>query len=319
MSGACSAQVRQVLEHMRVTEAASGAVDLAASHARVTEVLSNHPTLTLLEATEILTAVQATSFTLPQRGNLTQLVNSKVGAPTRSSAATAQAPRQSCDHFWEWMTDAMWDLWAQPGTTWNAILHSIVSRCDAIGLVHPSEGTLKSIWATVVMVRAGPSGEIVVDGPEAVRKKVEIGQAIAVMRGRGALLHHGVARAYPQAPTDMKTTHADVYASAYPAGFDPVPSRIHSSRIQMLCDRLPRRSTHASVAAGVRDMRARTGDYGRRPSQHRPRAADPFVPGLVIYDEPRASRQDAFQHAMLPLPMPQPHQQPNGAAPSGLL
>eukprot|EP00959_Pyramimonas_sp_CCMP1952_P085885 1796567-Pyramimonas_sp.AAC.1 len=134
----------------------------------------------------------------------------------------------------------------------------ILNRMGDIGLVNPSELTLVHIWAVFMVAKHPEGAQIKPDPMEALHRKNQLKDAIALYRRRVPRApHHGVVADYPADPDNLQSTHPAVYNAAFSVTLPPCPCPIHEGKITAARVAMPcrRSSSLVSTPAVVRQPR----------------------------------------------------------------
>ncbi|CAK0834434.1 unnamed protein product [Prorocentrum cordatum] len=291
------AAVRETCEHMAATMQSTGQVD----------------------------AQQAKNLLLSRRVQIGTIVNMKVSGLSHAPRTAARQNTQSCLFFHRYMTRTMWDAFRDQVTPWDHAQSMILNRMGDIGLVNPSELTLVHIWAVFMVAKHPEGAQIKPDPMEALHRKNQLKDAIALYRRRVPRApHHGVVADYPADPDNLQSTHPAVYNAAFSVTLPPCPCPIHEGKITAARVAMPcrRSSSLVSTPAVVRQPRgARQLDAAAQQMFAFDRGDAGSIPGLHIYGHPRptpmGSWMPAVQH-MLPAPPTSPSGGVGGGGPDGL-
>ena len=320
-----------VLAHMRASVAIHGVADTDQSKARVMSLLAGAPSVTVSAATEMLQALATSVFPQSDKAEIANVINEKIAQVITPSAAAVAPPlvlasgppprqfNQSCLFFQRFLDEACWQVLTDPASSWQRILVAIGRRCQALGLLWPTETTLLQMWCVVLATRTPAGSQIAIDPVAAWEKKREIKEHLEGLRGLGLRQgHFGQVKDYPSNPADLQTTHPQTYDQAYPSGSTPQPCPTDETLISVARHYLPCRSSHRSLTgASTAISRARRGLSNRVVTADRALTAEASggIPGLVIFDRPRPATPQHAQHARQEdsaLAVRAPHQQHQG-------
>ena len=168
-------------------------------------------------------------------------------------------------------------------------LQIVAGRFRDLGILYPSEQTCAHVIA--VLAEAMMLGRPEMATPSAAAVISLINDFKSLMRAvRRTVPSGNVPRVYPEDPNELARTHPELFQKAFPdADAGPVfPSPVDPLRVELLRRGLPCRISHSSFTVVSRRQGARRAPSGLQASLLG-QASDGEVPGLTIFDRPRAS------------------------------
>ncbi|CAK0906729.1 unnamed protein product, partial [Prorocentrum cordatum] len=247
---------RAVLHFLRANIDASGndpdrVAPLAQSaKASLFECLGRVRSLNFNDAADCIALLSDSSFTAPQRAEITDAVNVKATHVGATAPGGRRAKAQVFFTLQHFMTNRDWVQLGDAAMPTNQKLHVIARRFERLGCVFPTEPTL--IHAVGMLLLHNNSGDI-------------NNNILQQVRARVRLAHYGQVARFPDNPHMLHQIYPHIFESVYESD-PPAPNQVNEMLLHQLRNQLPCRKTHTAIASHGR-MLAITDGRTNHPQQ----------------------------------------------------
>lgn len=197
--------------------------------------------LTLADATSVVTAVQCSIFDDATKGKILRSVNALAASIgelatgiVHSKERTAIRPQ---DHFYmeAYLTEDDWGILQSGTARVDDKLEVLLNRARAIGLTSLSEKTSVALTCLLILAHNKP-----VDNAGAYALLQSVKDAFKKARSRSVVPQ--TLQTFPPSPNDFVTLYPDTYTDQ-----KFVPSRVDSAKLLHMREMMPARKTHSTL------------------------------------------------------------------------